>query len=154
MIDKRKPYTLRTDHVNNDKHYYVIFRDGQGILHEIEIEASLYNVFRAFEKQDKQQENFFDRHIEHSELTEKTLRKRMINPSQSIEEKICNKEFLETFWLALGELPIIQRRRFVLYYDSKLTYEQIAEMEGCTKRAIKFSVDAAKEKILEKLKKI
>lgn len=28
-----------------------------------------------------------------------------------------------------------------------MTYEQIAEMEGCTKRAVKFSVDIAVEKL-------
>ena len=52
----------------------------------------------------------------------------------------------------ITELPEIQRRRFFLYHDFGLTYEQIADMEGCTRRAVKFSVDLAEEKIREKLK--
>lgn len=37
----------------------------------------------------------------------------------------------------------------VLYFFGEMTYEQIAALEGCTKRAVKFSVDIA----IEKLKK-
>ena len=48
---------------------------------------------------------------------------------------------------AISELPEIQKRRLILYYFQGLTYEQIAEMEGCTKRAVKFSVDIAVEKL-------
>ena len=31
-----------------------------------------------------------------------------------------------------------------------MTYEQIAELEGCTKRAVKFSIDLAIEKLKKK----
>lgn len=48
---------------------------------------------------------------------------------------------------AISVLPEIQKRRLILYYFQGLTYEQIAEMEGCTKRAVKFSVDIAVEKL-------
>ena len=48
---------------------------------------------------------------------------------------------------AISELPEIQRRRLILYYFQGMTYEQIAGMEGCTKRAVKFSVDIAVEKL-------
>ena len=48
---------------------------------------------------------------------------------------------------AISELPEIQKRRLILYYFQGLTYEQIAEMESCTKRAVKFSVDIAVEKL-------
>ena len=36
-----------------------------------------------------------------------------------------------------------------MYFFGEMTYEQIAALEGCTKRAVKFSVDIA----IEKLKK-
>ena len=48
---------------------------------------------------------------------------------------------------AISGLPEIQKRRLILYYFQGLTYERIAEMEGCTKRAVKFSVDIAVEKL-------
>ena len=52
---------------------------------------------------------------------------------------------------AIAELPEIQKRRLILHFFRKLSYEQIAEMEGCTKRAVKFSVDIALKKIRKKL---
>lgn len=52
---------------------------------------------------------------------------------------------------AIAELPEIQRRRLILYYFGELTYEQIAEIERCTKRAVKFSVDIAIGKLKEKI---
>lgn len=48
---------------------------------------------------------------------------------------------------AILELPETQRRRLILYYFQGLTYEQIAEMEGCTHPAIIKSVSSALEKI-------
>ena len=50
---------------------------------------------------------------------------------------------------AISKLPEVQKRRLLLYFFGDMTYEQIAKMEGCTKRAVKFSVDIA----IEKLKK-
>ena len=52
---------------------------------------------------------------------------------------------------AIAQLPEKQRRRLVLYYFGEFTYEQIAVMEGCTKRAVKFSVDIALKNLKENL---
>ena len=38
--------------------------------------------------------------------------------------------------------------------DREKTYEEIAQIEGCTKRAVKFSVDAAKKNLQNKLKNL
>jgi len=152
MFDKNNPYTLRVEETNDVIHYYVSFRDGQADFHETEIDLELYNAFRLFEKHDERQKNFFRRHVEHSELTEETLNRRAACPPKSVEECICDKEHSATFWSAVGELPQIQRRRFLLYYDCELTYEQIAEMEGGTKMPVKRSIDRAVEKIKERLK--
>ena len=46
----------------------------------------------------------------------------------------------------------MQRRRLKLYFFDELTYEQIAKLEGCTKRAVKFSVDIAVEKLKKNFK--
>ena len=52
---------------------------------------------------------------------------------------------------AIDLLPEVQRRRVHLYFFEEYTYEEIAVMEGCTKRAVKFSVDPALQKLKEKL---
>ena len=52
----------------------------------------------------------------------------------------------------IKELPKTQRERLKKYYFENKTFEEIAEEENCTKRAVKFSVDIAIEKISKKFK--
>ena len=153
MFDKNNPYTLRVEEINDDTHYYVSFRDGQADFHETEIDFELYNAFREFEKHDERQKNFFRRHVEHSDIREETLNKRAIYLPKGIEECVCDDERSTAFWLAVNELPEIQKRRFLLHYDDELTYEQISKIEGCSTRAIEYSVAIAKKKVAEKIKK-
>ena len=97
--------------------------------------------------------NEFDNHTEHSELTEASLNKRALHKPESVEEIVYVRLRNERLHNAISKLPDTQRRRLLLYYFGGLTYEQIAKLEGCTKRAVKFSVESAREKIKEKLKK-
>ncbi len=152
MYDKNNPYKLRIENKDDTKHYYVNFIDVQGSLQEIEISESIYLEFRESEKRNKREQHFFDRHIEHSDLTDELLHNRALFPPKSVEENICDKEYYKTLWDAIYELPETQQRRFLLYYSSGFTYEKIANLENCTKRAIKSSVDIAREKILNKIK--
>ena len=48
---------------------------------------------------------------------------------------------------AIAQLPEKQRRRLVLYYFGEFTYEQIAEMEGCTISPVKRSIEKAIENL-------
>lgn len=58
----------------------------------------------------------------------------------------------EHLYRAIAELPEVQRRRLTLYYFGEFTYEQIAEMEGCTIMPVKRSIDAGLEKLKKFLK--
>ena len=113
--------------------------------HCMEIDKTLFDAFNGFELDDLSFLNETDRHYEHSELSEASLHKRMPEQGESIEDTILRQLENETLCLAIDALPEIQRRRLTMYYFGELTYEQIAEMEGCTKRAVKFSVDIAIE---------
>ena len=55
---------------------------------------------------------------------------------------------------AVGSLPEIQRRRFLLYYEYELNFYQIAAMEHCTASAIQKSVAIAKEKVKAEIEEI
>ena len=101
--DKHNPYTLMIV----EGRYYLSFKDGRGVMQNIEIEKVLYDLFNRFELEDISYLNRVSRHIEHSELTENSL-------------------------------------------NDRVFYEQIAKLEGCTKMAVKGSVDIA----LKKLKKL
>ena len=138
--DKDNPYTIyRTENGQCN----LSFKDGQGMFHHLKIDKPLYRLFNQFELEDKSYLNYFDRYIEHSELTESSLAKRAVSKSESVEDivycRICN----ERLYHAISALPKKQRRRLVMYYFYDLTYEQIAMLEGCTPMPVKRSIDRA-----------
>lgn len=143
--DKHNPYTLMIV----EGRYYLSFKDGRGIMQNIEIDKVLYDLFNRFELEDISYLNRVSRHIEHSELTESSLNDRAFYKEESLEETVSRSMEYEQLHKVISKLPETQRRRLLLYFFGELTYEQIAELEGCTKRAVKFSIDLA----IEKLKK-
>lgn len=106
-----------------------------------------FTLFDSFELDDLSYLNEVDRHYEQSELTEASLYDRAVHRPATVEESALQSMEYAQLHRAISELPEIQKRRLILYYFQGLTYEQIAEMEGCTKRAVKFSVDIAVEKL-------
>ncbi|MGT2743498.1 hypothetical protein [Streptococcus plurextorum] len=52
---------------------------------------------------------------------------------------MVEEERNETLYKAVGSLPEIQRRRFLLYYEYEFNFYQIAAMEHCTASAIQKS---------------
>lgn len=115
----------------------------------VEIDKVLYELFNRFELEDFPHLNRVSRHIEHFELTEASLNDRAFYKAESLEETVSRNIEYELLHKAISKLPEIQKRRLLLYFFGELTYEQIAQIESCTKRAVKFSVDLA----IEKLKK-
>ena len=143
--DKLNPYTLSIENNN----YYISFTDGQGVFHKQEISMELYAAFNSFELNDISQMNVTSRHIEQSELTEEALNHRAANPPEPVEDHVYRRIMYQELHRAIAQLPAVQRRRILLYYFGGYTYEQIAQMEECTKRAVKFSVDAALKNLRE-----
>lgn len=141
--DKYNPYSI----FELDGKYYIEFADGQKKEHCMEISRELYEVFDRFELDDLKHLNIIDRHIEQSEIYEVTLHKRSGQVGQSAENEAIRKIALEELYTAISTLPGIQKRRIVLYYFVGLTYEQIAEMEGCSFQAIAKSVTTAEKKL-------
>ena len=146
--DKYNPYTLTI----TEGHYYLSFKDGRGKQQNIEIDEMLYQTFDRFELEDISHLNRVSRHIEHSELTDETLNDRAFYKPERIEDIVSESIEYEQLHRAVSELPEVQRRRLKLYFFGELTYEQIAKLEGCTKRAVKFSVDIAVEKLKKNFK--
>jgi len=151
MFNKQNPYTLRKEIIGGLTHYYVSFADGQGIFRESEVSRPVYLEFMRFVKAERRLRRWDERHLDETEFMDEAVYGRMLKPEKSVEDTVFDIERNEQLRSAIQKLPEIQRRRFVLYHEFGLTYEQIADMEGCTKRAVKFSVDLAKNKIKENL---
>ena len=141
--DKNNPYTLSVA----SGRFYLSFRDGMGVLHEMEIDGELYGLLNAFELEDLSYLNEWDRHIEQSELSEETLEQRMRRTPCSVEETVYRAIQHEQLHQAIDQLPKTQRRRLILYYFYDFTYEKIAEIEGCSVHSVFVAIERAKEKI-------
>lgn len=132
-----------------DGSYFISFSDGQGVYYREQVDEKLYTVFNQYELEDISHLNVVSRHYEHSDLTEETLNQRAAVAPESLEDQVYRKLLYQKLHKAILTLPEIQRRRLLLYYFDGYTFEQIAEMEGCTKRAVKFSVDIALNELKE-----
>lgn len=144
--DKYNPYKI----CENNGRYYLSFKDGQGVRHDMEIEKELFDMFNSFELDDLSMLNEWDRHIEHFEQTEQSLNRRASNKAKSVEEVVLHNIECEELYRAIAALTETQQRRLTLYYFRGLTYKRIAEMEGCSVSAVRGSISAA----IENIKKI
>lgn len=145
--DKLNPYTLSIE--NNT--YYISFTDGQGVYHKQEITLDLYSAFDRFELDDISLMNEASRHLSDMGMSEETLCRLIADPSEPMEDRVYRRIMYQKLHKAIDQLPDIQRRRVLLYYFEGQTYEQIARMEECSKRAVKFSVDIALKKLKDYL---
>lgn len=143
--DKSNPYILSIE--NNT--YYISFTDGQGIFHKQEISMELYAAFNSFELDDISWINEASRHLTEADAGDEPLGHRIAAPSEPVEDHVYRRIMYQELHKAIAQLPEIQRRRVLLYYFGGYTYEQIAQMEDCTKRAVKFSVDVALKNLRE-----
>ena len=141
--DKYNPYTL----TEKDGKQFLSFRDGEVVVQELQITRELFEVIDSFELDDLSILNEWDRHYEHSELTEISLYNRAATPPESVEEAVFRDLQYEALHRAIKQLPETQRRRLVLHYFVGLTYAQIAEKEGCTFQAVGKSIAAAEKRL-------
>jgi len=147
MFDNTNHYALRTEIVEGITRYYVSFTDGQAVPRETEVSRPVYLEFLRFIRIERNLRRWDERHIEQSDMTDETLYNRALYPQKSIEDTAFDSLQHEQLRLAIQSLPEIQRRRFVLYHEFGLTYEQIAEMEGRHFTSIQESVMRAEEEI-------
>ncbi len=132
--------------------YFVSFTDGYGEFQRLEINEDVYSALADLNKNDRNLTRSDERNLEHSELTDETLIKRAFKKPKGIEELIMEKEVKKLFWQAIGELPEVQRKRLLLYYDYGFSLKEIAKMENCSIRAIQYSLEIAKKRLENNLK--
>ncbi len=132
--------------------YFVSFTDGYGEFQRLEINEDIYSALADLNKNDRNLTRSDERNLEHSELTDETLIKRAFKKPKGIEELIMEKEVKKIFWQAIGELPEVQRKRLLLYYDYGFSLKEIAKIENCSIRAIQYSLEIAKKRLENNLK--
>lgn len=146
--DRDNPYEIFTVGINTDNpHYYTSFVDNHGVQMCIEIQKELFDVLNQFELDDLTYLNEMDRHYEKFELSESSLNKRAVISQESVEEIVSRELDNEALYKAIFMLSEMQRKRLILYYFCDMTYQQIADLEGCTYQTIQKSMEKSKNKI-------
>ncbi len=151
--DKGTPYEIFTTGINTAQPcYYLSFVDGSGVKRCMKIDKVLFDTFDRFELDDISFMNEVNNHYERSEQTEVSLNKRSARLQESVEDTVSWKMEVDKLYRAIAKLPEKQNRRLVLYYFGELTYEQIAELEGCTISPVKRSIESAIQNLKKFLK--
>lgn len=68
---------------------------------------------------------------------------------QTPEQVYCRKETLEEIMTALTCCTEVQRERFLLYALDGLSYSEIGRLCGCSKYAVRDSIEAVRKKYRE-----
>jgi len=144
MSDDTSAYVVREEIGDGTIRYYAAFEDGNGVQQEAEIPYAVYLALDQCRLVEKRQENERVRHRERFELSEAQLAARTLRPPLPMEEAVVQAVDMQA---ALATLTETQRRRFLLYHEHGLNYEQIAAVEGCKFQVIARSIEAAKVKL-------
>lgn len=138
---KENPYRIS----KKGECFFVSFRDVSGKLWTVEVDRLVYDSFEHFEREDLSFLNIWDRHLEQSELTDASLNQRATKKEKSIEETMIQNIQKEQLHKTISQLPEKQRRRIKMYYFDDMTYQEIAEKEGCTLQAVAKSIGVAEK---------
>ena len=155
-IPKRRKYKDNSYEIMKDSKsniYLIKFKDSNNKNQEIEVSEEVYKVFDEYELKDISQMNEYDNHIEHFDLSENMLYKRINYKIKSLEEVVETHIIHDELKKCILKLPLIQRKRIKMYFFDNLNYQEIADIEGCTKRAIKFSIDIAISNLYKSMNK-
>lgn len=146
--DKDNPYEIFTVGIETGHpHYYIRFKDSLGIEQCMEIAKELFDLFDRFELDDLSFLNEVDRHYDLSDQSEETLNSRALVRPCSLEDALMERLEQERLRQAITMLPDVQKRRLILYYFGGLTYQEIAQREGCRYQVVQRSIWRAEEKI-------
>ena len=139
---------IHAERRNHKERYKVLygFKDRQGNCHELEVSKQFFIEFRQIEGRNGNLQQWDERHREFSEVWDETLNSRALRLPKSLDELLMDKERDKLLYRLIDELPEIQKRRFLLYYDYDLNYYQIGAMEHCNASAARNSVVIAREK--------
>lgn len=144
---KDNPYSLHTE---NGK-FYVVFADSNSNNQKVEVTKEVFDCFDDFELQDVSAMNEYDRHTEHSELSDSAKEKRSVKKEESFDTCIDRLLYSELLHKAIETLSEIQKRRLKKYYFEFKTFKEIGDEEGCEYQCVQRSVYRAREKLKRKL---
>ena len=154
--DKYNPYYLHSD-IKNNIYIVSITNNDETKSIEVKITKEIFDLMDELERDEARLIQQDKRHLTanidmigiekdnftQEEIMEVLIYKKSKEKSKSLEEKVMEKIDNERLYNALSLLSDIHKRRILLYFKHNLSYSQIAQIEGCSKMAVKYSIDNA-----------
>lgn len=136
--------------INDQVIHYIVASDSNYLIRK-QVTKDELKQFNSFKQQSMRTDNQNKRHHINKNLSDEEIYHISKDKEISINELIYAKELRNELYKAINELKEVQKRRLILYFFNCMTYEQISIKEGCTKRAVKFSVDTAIDNLKKKM---
>ena len=106
-------------------------------------------VAECYDQGKRKTENLYHekrRHWDDREFDEYIVATEGLLPCQPTPEDIvCQRETLTQFLSILDSCTVVQRERFLLYAIYEYTYDEIGAMYGCSKYAVRDSIEAVRK---------
>lgn len=114
-----------------------------------EVTKDFFNNFKSFKSEMTKERHEVERHYERLVLTDEEQYIR------AKEKDLYNNQKMdyEILYEAISMLTMCQKRRLFFYYFDELTYSEIGAIEGCSKVAVKESIEAGIKQLRKKIKK-
>ncbi|MFI3327416.1 MAG: sigma-70 family RNA polymerase sigma factor [Clostridia bacterium] len=127
---------------------YYIYLNSSNSEERLEIDKKVaITIFQRFVRKERNLRRSDERHNEYSDVSEQAINKRSLNKPMPLEEQVEKTIEIEKLHEAMVLLSDVQKRRMKMYYFENLTFEQIGEIENCSKKRIQKSVSLASKKI-------
>ena len=141
-------YDSRLTNNTTDNRNFVSVVQSNGRIEEIEVSQITYEALDDLQREYWRIERKEARHTLHLEMmAERDIphEYHIGSPEQLLIEQVETIEIQS----ALQRIPTAQQKRFLLRHLVGLSLKQIAEIEGCSERAIKYSLTAAQKNLQE-----
>jgi RNA polymerase sigma-70 factor (ECF subfamily) len=149
MSKRKKPYEFRFEGEGANRRIYARFRDYYHHPQEVEVTEELHLELVLLNRSVRNIESSEERHEEHRDLTDEEQALRGAPVAPSAEDEAINSFLIEELKSAFMQLPAVQARRYLLAHVAGFTYAEIAQMEGCSRNAVKHSLVIARKNLKE-----
>ena len=152
LIKKNYTDSIYTVEYDESKQVYIASWKTKEGKESIEISDEIADLIYEFKRENKSKQHEYERHIEHLEQTEATLHRRSIHKVITVEETLFDNRGINEILSEISSLTDTQRRRFLLNFNG-FSLDEIAKLEGCSRRAVNYSIQQVKKIIKNFYKK-
>ncbi len=146
-------YGKRISGENGSINYYISINYSCAYAREVEVDKETFDVLDELQKEIWRQDRKESRHCVHIDAIPECYLPHDIYTEDPCDALI-RKTVIADLVSALMQIPEKQRRRFLMKHFHGLKIKDIAKVENCSERSIKYSLSLAKENLNEILGEI